>query len=339
MKVINIPCDSEIKVQSSLDFYLGITSLGNINSLKELRKSMYEKFTSEYKEMNYPLVDLSKAHCVEEVSEEEVSEGHTSASNFLQMLQHMRETPTSDEEDKEDIEEDYEEGEDVEYEEEEQEEYIESEEDEEEFIESEDIEEVQENIDDNKEYISHGIYIEDLIDGTISIPTIDYGNEDDTIEEYVEEDEGNESIEWEEDNEDEEEDLSSDEIFLPEEEEVEEEEWDLEDDEDNLESQEEQEWTSEIEEDNQELGENWFSEDSENEVEIPEVTESVQEIKKEVSIEDDGPGADIPSDIRVFLKQHPNSDMSYVLKFYPKKEVDKQLKLGRIYKRKGKLMI
>lgn len=302
MKEINIPCDSTIKVQSSLDFYLGITSLGNINSLKELRKSMYEKFMSEYKEMNYPLVDLSKAHSIEEVSEEEVSEGHTSASNFLQMLQHMRETPTLDEDNNE---EGYEEEEDVEYE---QEEYTEFEEDEEGFIESEDIEEVQENIDDNKEYISHGIYIEDLIDGTISIPTIDYGNEDsadEVTEEYIEEDEDSETIEWEEDSEEDE----------------------------------EEEWVPEIEEDNQELKENWFSESSENEEEVPEVTEPVQEVKKEVSIEDDGPGADIPSDIRVFLKQHPNSDMSYVLKFYPKKEVDKQLKLGRIYKRKGKLMI
>lgn len=58
-----------------------------------------------------------------------------------------------------------------------------------------------------------------------------------------------------------------------------------------------------------------------------------------VSMEDEGYSADVPSDIRMFLRQHPNSDMGYVLKFYPKKVVDKQLKLGRIYKRRGKLFI
>ena len=63
-------------------------------------------------------------------------------------------------------------------------------------------------------------------------------------------------------------------------------------------------------------------------------------IKKEVSMEDDGMYAqNLPRDVRDFLKLHPNSDMSYVLKFYPKKEIDKQIRLGKIFTRKGKLMI
>ena len=63
-------------------------------------------------------------------------------------------------------------------------------------------------------------------------------------------------------------------------------------------------------------------------------------VKKEVSMEDDGRFAEnLPRDVRDFLKLHPNSDMSYVLKFYSKKDIDKQIKLGRIFKRKGKLMI
>lgn len=63
-------------------------------------------------------------------------------------------------------------------------------------------------------------------------------------------------------------------------------------------------------------------------------------VKKEVSMEDDGMYAqNLPRDVRDFLKLHPNSDMSYVLKFYPKKEIDKQIRLGKIFTRKGKLMI
>lgn len=340
MKEINIPCDSTIKVQSSLDFYLGITSIGNINSLKELRKSMFDKFMSEYKDMNYPLIDLNSFTAlseegnedIKEEQTEEVSEGHTSATNFLQMLQHMREAPTPNIDDSDESEE--EEGEYITpevVEEENEEEHLELEVEEEPLEEdiSEESEEAEEvDIEDGREYVSHGIYIEDLIDGTISIPTIDYEDEDSEIEEVEDIDweeeeneesdwnnEGTENIDW--DEEDEQEDSLGD-IFLPEDEE-----------------EEIEEPISQKEDDS----ESWFSEESEQEESVSYSSEPVQSIKREVSIEDDGPGADVPPDIRVFLKQHPNSDMSYVLKFYPKKEVDKQLKLGRIYKRKGKLMI
>lgn len=38
-------------------------------------------------------------------------------------------------------------------------------------------------------------------------------------------------------------------------------------------------------------------------------------------------------DIRTFLKEHPNSEMETVLKYFSKKDVDKALKLGRIMKK------
>lgn len=48
---------------------------------------------------------------------------------------------------------------------------------------------------------------------------------------------------------------------------------------------------------------------------------------------------EVPSDIRQFLRKHPMSTIDFVLQYYSKKDVDKALALGRIYKRKGKLMI
>lgn len=58
----------------------------------------------------------------------------------------------------------------------------------------------------------------------------------------------------------------------------------------------------------------------------------VEESKPEEKVE-------VPSDIRKFLREHPMSTIDYVLQYYSKKDVDKALALGRIYKRKGKLMI
>lgn len=46
-----------------------------------------------------------------------------------------------------------------------------------------------------------------------------------------------------------------------------------------------------------------------------------------------------PANIRDFLRQHPNSSIEFVMKYYSKKEIDKALALGKIYKKKGKLMI
>ena len=46
-----------------------------------------------------------------------------------------------------------------------------------------------------------------------------------------------------------------------------------------------------------------------------------------------------PKDLRDFVKKHPNCDMSLALKYFSKREIDKQLSLGRVFKRKNKLLI
>lgn len=314
MEKINITCNDKIKVQSSLDFYLGITSVGDVNSLKELRKNMFRKFMKEYQDINYPLVNLSKQQSPPE--EVEIQEDtKSSANNFLQFLQKMKENSASAEEEDEFIEySQEEEDEDDEFvnstqEEEEQEEFIEYLQEEEEFSSEESIEE-QDEIP-GRTYVDHGIYIEDIIDGTVPIKDLYYGDEDNL----------------EEDEQDVEEDYDEEEQEL-----------------DDYEEVEENSFSDEFEEDEY-LEEEAIIEPTKNEISIEDGdVEKEEEViietpKNEVSIEDDGLGADVPSDIRTFLKQHPNSDMLYVSKFYPKKEIEKQLKLGRIYKRKGKLFI
>lgn len=311
MEKINITCNDKIKVQSSLDFYLGITSVGDVNSLKELRKNMFRKFMKEYQDINYPLVNLSKQQSPPE--EVEIQEDtKSSANNFLQFLQKMKEN-SSEEEDEfieyPQEEEDEDDGFVNSTQEEEQEEFIEYPQEEEEFSSEESIEE-QDEIP-GRTYVDHGIYIEDIIDGTVPIKDLYYGDEDNL----------------EDDEQDVEEDYGEEEQEL-----------------DNYEEVEEDSFSDEFAEDEY-LEEEAIIEPTKNEISIEdEDVEKEEEVtietpKNEVSIEDDGLGADVPSDIRTFLKQHPNSDMLYVSKFYPKKEIEKQLKLGRIYKRKGKLFI
>lgn len=311
MEKINITCNDKIKVQSSLDFYLGITSVGDVNSLKELRKNMFRKFMKEYQDINYPLVNLSKQQSPPE--EVEIQEDtKSSANNFLQFLQKMKENSAEEEDEFIEYSQE-EEDEDDEFvnstQEEEQEEFIEYLQEEEEFSSEESIEE-QDEIP-GRTYVDHGIYIEDIIDGTVPINDLYYGDEDNL----------------EEDEQDVEEDYDEEEQEL-----------------DDYEEVEEASFSDEFEEDEY-LEEEAIIEPIKNEISIEdEDVEKEEEVtietpKNEVSIEDDGLGADVPSDIRTFLKQHPNSDMLYVSKFYPKKEIEKQLKLGRIYKRKGKLFI
>lgn len=356
MERINIICTDKIKVQSSLDFYLGIVSLGDIKNIKELRKSMFAKFMSEYKERNYPLVNVNKSTLTDDISEDiedhldsDTSEYSTSANNFLNMLQKLKSSNTTDE-----IEESEEDGF---INNNDSDEYNISEEDadleeSEELLDAEDVDmedtpledtthntellnsdfpdkeaEVQNNYTTN--YSEHGIYIEDIIDGTEKIEKIDYGDNTSCLD-------NSDQQEYNEDLEDLEEPYFNDDIPI-------------EDNEyGNNESDQESRGINEgLEEGNQNLNSTDFISTKGNEVEKPNYTpnentlqfKKEQDVQKEVSIEDDGFGADVPSDIRTFIKQHPNSDVSFVLKFYPQKEINKQLKLGRIYKKKGKLFI
>ena len=47
----------------------------------------------------------------------------------------------------------------------------------------------------------------------------------------------------------------------------------------------------------------------------------------------------VPSDLREFVNMYPNCELSFVYKYFSKKEVEKQLRLGRVFKRKNKLLI
>ena len=76
------------------------------------------------------------------------------------------------------------------------------------------------------------------------------------------------------------------------------------------------------------------SENTESELEniLSEIKEPVVERVKE-------PEEHIPEDIRDFIREHRGSEIGYVSKFYSKKVIEKNISMGRIYKRKGKLFI
>lgn len=76
------------------------------------------------------------------------------------------------------------------------------------------------------------------------------------------------------------------------------------------------------------------SENTESELEniLSEIKEPVAEKVKE-------PEKHVPEDIRDFIREHKGSEIGYVAKFYSKKVIEKNIAMGRIYKRKGKLFI
>lgn len=79
----------------------------------------------------------------------------------------------------------------------------------------------------------------------------------------------------------------------------------------------------------------------------PDIVEDEEVISKpknkvvEVSTKDISPDVveDIPTDLRDFVKKYPNCEISFALKYFSRKEIDRQLNLGRIYKRKNRLLI
>ena len=66
-------------------------------------------------------------------------------------------------------------------------------------------------------------------------------------------------------------------------------------------------------------------------------SDNIEEVKEEESSKEEN--ISVPADIREFIRKNPNSTVEFVSKYYSKKEIDKQLMLGRIYKKKGKLFI
>lgn len=76
------------------------------------------------------------------------------------------------------------------------------------------------------------------------------------------------------------------------------------------------------------------SENAESELEniLSDIKEPVVEKVRE-------PEEHVPEDIRDFIREHKGSEIGYVAKFYSKKVIEKNIAMGRIYKRKGKLFI
>lgn len=351
------------KVQSSMDFYLNMISTRDYESIEDLKRSFFNKFMEEYRESRPSLEELAfdsqdktlvsssdeigadrmevpYSESTEELKgleetvevDDDIEGEPISAPAFLQMLQEKQSQYHQEQEDVKEVKaEDY----------------------------NENVNSVK---DEDIEWVSSGVDIDEL----------EFENE--SVEEEVQEDSTGE-IEWDEEGSFDSEGYSRDtEVEEDNTEKQSEIEWD-EDEEGSSESEESFEWdeseetidktsieseikwdepeedtsSSEIEwdEDIDEVLENHSEEDNfEEEPEVEQVKDPPENSqssnlgsKREVSMEDDGMGADIPSDIREFLRQHPNSDIAYVQKFYPKKEIDKQLKMGRIYKRRGKLMI
>lgn len=57
---------------------------------------------------------------------------------------------------------------------------------------------------------------------------------------------------------------------------------------------------------------------------------------KVVDFEED---IEVPRDLRDFVKLYHNCEMSFALQYFTKKDIDKQLSLGRVFKRKNRLLI
>lgn len=51
------------------------------------------------------------------------------------------------------------------------------------------------------------------------------------------------------------------------------------------------------------------------------------------------PKSDEPTDLILFLRKHPNCEVSFALEYIPRKEIEKNLKIGRVLKRGNKLRL
>lgn len=64
--------------------------------------------------------------------------------------------------------------------------------------------------------------------------------------------------------------------------------------------------------------------------------EGTESVKRSENIKVD---IEVPKDLRDFVKLHYNCEMSFALQYFSKKDIDKQLSLGRVFKRKNRLLI
>lgn len=337
------------KVQSSLDFYLQLTSVGK-RSMLDLRKEYFSQFLSEELERR-------------EQSNIEVSREPTEGKNKLNTsvvedIEYVASGRFVDEEvSKETIEE-----------------RIRAPEDNIIYVsEGRYVEDITTEREDNSpvrsteessvevDYVPHGRYVDDSTVKTVEVSYVphgkyvdgDFADEEDEVEfEFSDEEE---DVQVESDTLEEEQyklaeedfhfDDENDEPFEFADEEVKdsEEGYELSNEEEPKEGisvsyeEDEEPWDSIEEDEPEDVEEDILQVDVSPE---PPKVETVPRFRSEVSMEDEGSASkDVPADLREFLRQHPCSPIEYVLKFYPKKEIDKQLALGRVYKKKGKLMI
>lgn len=364
------------RLQSSLDFYLKITSVSQYKNLEALRKGMFSKFMEEEKgrESSYLSIDRNEEFINLAKEQEERLEGELVQDNVVEngrfvedyveekrILEELKKkrVATEEIEEPEIVEEIAEVVEEKESSVKEVHAYIEeSEQDKERYLKHK--KELEQNCRTMIEYVEHGIYLEDYVEEGSS-------EEKDTVEEVVEPASSEIDVEYIEHG-----------IYLEdyvEEEVVEEDEssYGLEGEEDEIEIEDIEDLTVEESDESsdtvQDIGDWMDSVLSENQGKVleeelveskpeeelieeplnPKVKEPVVdnselemsfmqgEVDDTVSEKEDIIVK--PANIRDFIRQHPNSSVEFVMKYYSKKEIDKALKLAKIYKKNGKLCI
>lgn len=363
-------------VQFSIDFYLNISSTGKIKTIEELRKQFFLKFLREERaqmqevlnerlaEIHKEDEDLEEVNLSEEINEneelEEIEETEESSTQRgMQFFQNLAKV-TSNESTVEDnlIEEDLTENgliEDEDFSTQQGMSFFQNLGKFMQVQESEEVEEVEEVLEETEqsqgmdffknlqklqssieeEYASHGIYVDTMsLEGLPEIKqytTHGIFLDEIILEDVQEYEEVEDAEEYEEEIEDEEieeiTEYATNGIYL--------EDIILEDRKPKAEStftEEISEMDDIIKEDDSDVGDFGIS------IEEEEIEEKVitQNLKPDEVVKKD---IEVPNDIRSFLKKYPNSDYDLVLKYFSKKEIEKQIKLGRVFKKKGKLVI
>lgn len=304
-KVISIKGDMG-EIQSSVDLYIQLNSLGKFKSLEEFRKSIITGFMDSYKEREAgrvflvnPSVDLLNGVSV--VGESKVETDVKVVETEVEVLEKVE--GNVEEAKVEDIAEEKEEirvvRPDIEY--------VSSgiildDEDVADAIDTiEEVEESESGVD--VEYVSHGIYLEESED--------EESDEGTTDTEYV-----SHGIILEE---------GTDEVEEDYEESIE-----------IVEEPEDQEYQEEVFDFDEEPNEPELSK-GHDVIEKPEVAKDEVAVEKNTS---PPPVQEyIPRDIRDYVRGHLGIEISELVKVYPKKEIEKQIQFGRLYKKKGKIYI
>ena len=74
-----------------------------------------------------------------------------------------------------------------------------------------------------------------------------------------------------------------------------------------------------------------------SEIEEEPEPEPVKEIKSEPVVK--APEVEVPKELRQFIKKNPGCTMEFAAKYYSMKEIQKEIRIGKVYNKKGKLFI